>query len=602
MNFETTEAKTLPEMFWERVEKYQSRTILRAKKEGKWQDISWEEFGKWVKNFALGLISLGMMPKNTVSILSGNRPEWVFSDLAILSGGGIPVSIYASNLPQDVGYIIGHSESKIVVVENEEQLNKVLSVWDKLPQLEKIIVIDGDKEYENKNILSFNYVCKIGEERNTKNPIIFTERINSTQEYDAAFIIYTSGTTGPPKGVMLTHKNILFICRTLSQLIQVDERDTSLSFLPLAHALERIIFYISVYKSGYINFAENINTIAQNVVEVKPTIMIGVPRVFEKIYNAIITQVESQSPLKRKIFWWSINVGKIVSEIKVNKKTLPPFLFLKYFLADKLVFKKIRERVGGRIRFFGSGGAPLSPEIIRFFYSVGLPILEAYGLTESSAPATIATLDKIKFGYVGKPLPQVEVKIASDGEILIKGPNVFKGYFKNEEATKEAIKDGWLHSGDIGEFDKEGFLKITDRKKDLIITSGGKNISPQNIENHIKTNKYISQVMVYGDQKPYLVALITLNEKEVYEYAKEKGIKYNDFVSIVKSKEIEEMVEKIIKEKNQDLAKFETIKKFKILPGDFSQETGELTPTLKVKRKFTTAKYKDIIEEMYREN
>lgn len=593
--------KSLPKMFFSRVNKYGEKTVLRTKKDGKWKDISWNEFGKNVKNFALGLISLGIEKEDKVSILSWNRVEWVFADLGILSCGGIPVSIYASNTPKEVGYIISHSESKIVVVENDEQLKKVLQIKDELSMLKKIIIIDGKEKYDGNDILNFNTISKLGEEFDKNNPTIFEERLNSVSEDDISMIIYTSGTTGPPKGALLTHKNILFVCESLSKILPIGENDTSLSFLPLAHALERIIFYLSIYSSGCINFAENINTIAQNIVEVKPTVMVGVPRVFEKIYNGVITSVENSSKLKRKIFWWSVKIGKQVSELKVSKQPIPKLLSFKYKIADKVVFSKLRKKLGGRLKLFGCGGAPLSKEIHYFFYSAGMPILEAYGMTECSAPATMPRLDDMKFGCVGKPLQGVEVKIANDGEILIKGPNVFKGYFKNDEATRETLIDGWLYSGDIGEFDSDGFLKITDRKKDLIINSYGKNIAPQNIENHIKTNKYISQVVVCGDKKPYLTALITLNEKEIIDYAKERKIKYNNFLELVNTKEIKELVEKVIDEKNKSLAKFETIKKFRVLPQDFSQETGEMTPTMKVKRKFIFEKYKNIIEEMYRE-
>lgn len=594
------EERNIAEMFFNRVRKYADETILRYKKCGRWIDITWNEFAREVRNFANGLLHLGIEKGDRISILSWNRPEWVIADLGILSTGAVPVSIYASNLAKEVGYIVNHSESKIIIVEDEEQLKKVLEIRDELPTLQKIVMIEKEREYEDKTILSLKEIQQYGVEFFQKNPSVLDERISSISEEDICMIIYTSGTTGPPKGVLLTNKNLLFICSSISKKIPVNRDDSTLSFLPLAHALERVVFYLSIYFSGVINFAENINTVGENILEVKPTIVIGVPRFFEKIYNAVITNVETRSPLIKKIFNWSLNTGKAYSKLKIEKKNIPFLLSLKYKIADKLVFRKIKERVGGRIKFFGCGGAPLSKEIIEFFYAVGLPVLEAYGLTETTAPSTISTPEEVKIGYVGKPLNGVEIKIAEDGEILIRGPNVFKGYFKNEEATKEAIVDGWFHTGDIGEIDKDGFLKITDRKKDLIITAGGKNIAPQNIENYLKTNRYISEVMVYGDRKPYLVALITLNEKEITEYALKNGIEYKDFAELVEKDEIKRFVQEIIEEKNKGLARFETIKKFRILPYEFSQQKGEITPTMKMKRKFIAEKYRDILEEMYK--
>ncbi len=602
-------AKNFPLLIHEKIKKNGERILFRKKSGDKWESYSWEEVGKFISHCACGLISLGLKEGDKVSILSQNRLEWVLSDLSIISSGAITVGIYASNTPKEVSYIINHSESKFVFIEDEEQLKKIITKKDELNQVKNFIIFEQNNlDVKNKisNLITFSELCEMGKKHYEAYPTILNERLNNINPEDILTIIYTSGTTGPPKGAMLSHSNVMFICEAVNKVMNLSSDDSYLSFLPLAHALERIVLYMCLYYEGLISFARSINTIAEDIKEVQPTIVVGVPRVFEKIYNRIISEAESGSKLKKIIFKWCLGVGKTVSEHKINKTKIPIFTLLKYKIADELVFKKLRKGVGGKVKFFGSGGAPLAKEIIEFFHYANLLILEAYGLTETTAPSTISRLDDFKFGCVGKPLPGVQVKIAEDGEILIKGPNVFKGYFKNDEATREAFEGEWFKSGDIGEFDEDGFLKITDRKKDLIITAGGKNIAPQNIENFIKTSKFISQAVVIGDKRPFLTALLTLQKDEIINYAIEKGIvKKDDYIDektyefIINHQAVKALVSSIIEEKNKELAKFETIKKFTILQNDFSQETGELTPTLKVKRKVVNQKYANIIERMY---
>jgi len=591
---------TLVRMFRNRVERYGDRVCLRHKAAGQWREISWNDFRERVDAFALGLISLGFEPGECVSVLSTTRPEWVIADLGILSARGRTVGIYPSNPPKDVEYLLSHSEAAFVVVENPDQLEKVLSVRERLPALRKIIVMEGLPDRADEDLIDFEAFLDHGRSQADALRDEFEARPAAARPEEIATCIYTSGTTGPPKGALITHANILFNVEATKERVPLSAGDEYISYLPLAHLLERFIFYATIFHGVTINYAESFERLGANLLEVRPTAIIGVPRVFEKIFDRVVGAAEAAGPVKRWLFRWSVSVGKTYAALKVEKQPIPAGLRLRHALADRLVFSKLREKIGGRVKWLGSGGAPLSRSIAEFFHAAGLPIFEAYGLTESSAPAVCHAIDDYRFGTVGKPIPGVEVKTADDGEILIRGPNVFAGYFKDPEATALAIKDGWLYSGDVGVFDADGFLKITDRKKDLIITAGGKNIAPQNIENLMKSSKYISQFMAYGDKKPYCVALVTLNMEEVRPWAEARGLLSGDEAEFARRPEVRELIQGVIDEKNRELVSVETIKKFQILDHDFSEDTGELTPTMKVKRKFTSNKYIDIIEEMYK--
>lgn len=400
---------------------------------------------------------------------------------------------------------------------------------------------------------------------------------------------------------MLAHRNISFVCSTMNSIAtDIGEHETFISFLPLAHVLERIgCLYFSIYNGGTIGFAERLETVAKDILEIRPTILYGVPRFFEKIYNGVMASVESGNWVKQKIFHWAIGVGRQVAKRKIKARRVGLFLQLKYWMAEKLVFQKLKERLGGRVKFIVSGGAPLGRAISEFFYSVGLPIMEAYGATETSAPATITRPESLRVGTVGPPIPDIEIQIAEDGEILIRGEGVCQGYYKDPEATQQAFVDGWYYSGDIGHFDEEGNLVITDRKKDIIITSAGKNIPPQNIENALKTSSYINQAMVYGDKRKYLIALITLNAEAIQTFAAKEGINRQDISELVIDRKVYHLIEREIANKNRELASYERIKRFTILAEDFSVENGELTPTLKVKRKVVAAKYQSLFDSMY---
>jgi len=590
--------ETLNQVFLNTVKKYPKENFILYKEKGKYKGISTQEFKNMVEEFSLGLRELNVSKNDKIILLSENRPEWIISDLAILAFGGITVPIYPTLTAGQIKYIINDSDAKVVIFSNEIQGEKIKSIKHELPKVEKLISFVSPP-FEG--VLSFSRVREMGKKRKEKESELFEKTALAIKPNDLATIIYTSGTTGMPKGVMLTHMNILSNILSVSEIIEFSDKDVVLSFLPLSHILERMVTHTYIYKGCTIAYAESVETVAQNLLEVKPNIMVSVPRVFEKIYAKVMDNVLSSSPLKRKIFFWAVKVGKKVGEKKLAKESIGFFLKFKNKIAHKLVFSKIIERTGGRVRFFVSGGAPLSKEIAEFFYAMGLVILEGYGLTETSPVISVNTFENLKFGTVGKPIPRVEVKIAPDGEILVKGPNVMLGYYKKEEETKEAFKDGWFHTGDIGYLDKDGFLVITDRKKDIIVTSGGKNVAPQPIENMLKANPYISNVVVIGNKRKFVSALIIPNFEKLEEYAKFNNIEYKDRKDLVSKKEIKNFIQAEVDRTTEGLAPYERIKKIVLLDREFEISKDEITPTLKVKRNIIEKKYKDLIDELYKE-
>jgi len=587
---------TLYAIFKSQSEKYRQKTALKVKQEGSYIDISWSEYLENVDFLSMGLIELGVKKENKIALLCENRPEWAYSDLAILSIGAITVPIYPTDTPSKIEYILNDSQAKIIIVSNMEQLKKLLQIRHNLNMLERILIIEGPQKFDDVNILNFWEVLK----KYRKEPIpkqALQQLRKGVNEEDLASIIYTSGTTSEPKGVMLTHKNFISNLIAGKKLFQLGSKDTCLSFLPLSHVFERAAGFYFAFSCGVtIAYAENNYTVLENIQEVRPTVICGVPRFFEKAYAKIIETAARSWFLKKIIFFWAL---RILRKHTRNSKKGSRFLNTQYNIADKLVFSKIRQQFGGRIRFFISGGAPLATEIAEFFCGVGLIILEGYGLTETSPVITVNTLEDFKIGSVGKPIPEVEVKIAEDGEILTKGPNVMKGYYKQLELTKTAIKEGWLYTGDMGYINQDGFLFITDRKKDIIITAGGKNVAPARIENLLRTDRYISEVMVCGDRKKYLVALIAPDFEGLKRYARYKGLGFSSIGQLVKNQKVIEFFKRRINRRQKDLANFEQVKYFTLLDKEFSQETGELTPTLKVKRRIVNEEYKAIIDKMY---
>ena len=595
--------KTIPDLYFHLAEVFGPKSnhgIFRQKIDGKYEDISYATFKEETETFAFGLASLGVKREDKVAIISENRPEWMYTDMAILGLGAVDVPLYPISTSDSIEFILKNSESVGIVVSNQFHMNKVLKIRESVKSLKFIIVMNDIDIAEYKDVYLMKNIQKMGVEYRNDNPKHFNDNIKLARENDLCTLIYTSGTTGEPKGVMLTHKNIISNVNAVHEIIEISETDVFLSFLPLCHILERMAGYYTALSSGaQIAFAESIEKVATNLIEVKPTVMTAVPRLFERIYSKIRKGVDASPEKKQKIFNWAISIGTEYQQAKKNERGVPVGLTLKHKLADKLVYSKIREKTGGRLRFFISGGAALARELGEFFEAVGILILEGYGLTESSPVIAVNRPYNYKFGTVGQTMPGVEVKIAPDGEILAYGPNIMQGYYKNKKETDETIKNGWLHTGDIGVFDAEGFLMITDRKKSLFKTTTGKYIAPTPIENLFLGSKYIDQFIIIGDRRMFITALIVPDFEALKEYADAHRITYKDPMELTQMKQIYEMLENDLGQFQRKLAGYEKVRKFTILEKPFTIEGGEMTPSMKLKRKVIEERYSNLIEEMY---
>ena len=590
--------ETIGQLFLNTTKSYIKDDLMLHKKEGSYVPICTEEFSNKIKYFSLGLRDLGFGATDKLAIFSETRPEWVMTDIATLCLGGITVPIYAYLVPEQVKYIIDNSETKIVVVSTHEQWEKLALIRPELTNVTHYITFEAEAP---EGVLTLTQICERGKKIAEENPDLFEKMALAVKPEDIASIIYTSGTTGVPKGVILTHNNFVSNVKATASVVNFTEEDTVLSFLPLAHVLERMVTFCYLYKGCSIGYAESLDTLSENLLEVKPHIMVNVPRVLEKIYAKIMDNVLASSSLKRKIFFWAVKVGKKFGRKKLLGQPISGMLKFKKNIAHKLVFSKIIEKTGGRARFFVSGGAPLSRDIAELFYAVGLVILEGYGLTETSPVITCNTFENIRFGTVGKPLPGVKVKIAEDGEILTQGPNVMKGYYKMEEETKETFEGGWFHTGDIGHLDEDGFLVITDRKKDIIVTAGGKNVAPQPIENLLKLNPYILNAVVVGDRRKFISALLVPDFEKLGKYAEFNKIPYETNSDLIKNESILNLLYGEVDRATPALASYEKIKKIGLLDRDFEIDKGEMTPSFKVKRNIIEKKYIDIIDAFYEE-
>jgi long-chain acyl-CoA synthetase len=592
---------TLASMFWNRVERDGDRAAQRYKASGTWHTLSWRQVGEVVREVATGLLALGRRKEDAIGILSASRAEWVQADFAIFSAGCRTIPIYPTYPPDLIQYLVNDAGVKTLFVEDPGQLAKVLEVQGKMEGLEQIVVMQGYEGEASPRIMTWAELRRLGRDNVERLKSELAGRVAEVRPEDIATIVYTSGTTGPPKGVVQTHGNHLATLESAAKMETITAGDTHLLFLPLAHSFARLESFLGVHRGLTTAFAENIDKLRDNLPEVKPNFICSVPRVFEKVYAGVLAKAEAGSPIKKKIFHWAVGIGREVSRLKQAKKPIPGGLAFKYRLAHKLVFSKLHEALGGRLRFAVSGGAPLSKEIAEFFHAAGILILEGYGLTETCPSLTFNRLEHFKFGSVGQAQPGIEVKIAPDGEILGRGANIAKGYFKKPEATAEVfLADGWFATGDVGKIDEDGFLFITDRKKDLIVTAGGMNIAPQNIENLLKGDPFISQAMVHGDKRPYPVAILTLNPDELAKFAKDQGILNTDPAALAKHPKVVERVSRIVEARNHELQSYAKVKKFAILPGDFTVENGLLTPTLKVKRRIITDKHRELLDSLYR--
>ena len=594
-------ASTLCDVFYRSVDTAAKPDHLLYKKDGAWRPIRSDELRQAAEELSMGLRELGLEPGDRLALLSENRPEWAFVDLATLVAGAADAPIYTTLTAPQVLHLLNDSQSKICVVSNSVQLAKVAQVRAQAPALRHVIRMDPGAE-PSAGTLTLDEVRARGRAALARDPQAVRARAGQVKPDNLATLIYTSGTTGEPKGVMLTHDNLVSNIEAATRAFPgLNASDVCLSFLPLCHSFERMAGYYMMLRHGAtIAYAEGVEQVPANMVEVRPTMMCSVPRLYEKMYARIQEKVAADPPLRQKIFRWAVGVGGRAFRAQVEKRPVGPLLKLQRALAERLVFSKIKARTGGRLRLFVSGGAPLAREIAEFFGAAGLLILEGYGLTETSPVIACNRGDDMKPGTVGKPLDGVEVKIASDGEILARGPNIMKGYFNKPEATAEAIDpEGWFHTGDIGVIDEDGFLVITDRKKDLIVTSGGKKVAPQPIENRLKTSAFIAEVVMIGNQRHFPAALVVPNFESLEAWAREHGIVSAGRDELVHNPQVVALYEKTIRDMTPDLAQFERIKKIAVLPTEFTQESGELTPTLKVKRRVVEQKYKDVIDRLY---
>ena len=545
-----------------------------------------------VKEIALGLVDFGIERGDRVSILSNTRPEWTYANFGILSAGAASVSIYQTNSPEECRYVLGHSESRVVFVEDAEQLDKVRQVRSELPNLELIVVMEPSGDMGN--ALSLDDLRGRGRGRDDSE---LEERATGIGPADPCLYIYTSGTTGPPKGCILSHGNYRAECDMVETLDVLGPGEAVYLFLPLAHAFAIVMQFVAIDVGATIAYWEKDPLkIVPNLSEVKPAFFPSVPRIFEKMYTQATARIAEAGGFKEKVFWWSVGVGRRVRELERQGRQPGFALKGQHALADKQVLSKVRGLFGGELREAVTGAAPIAKEILEFFFACGVPVLEGYGMTETSTVATVNTLEDYRLGSVGKPLPGVGIRIAEDGEILLRGANIFQGYYKNEEATAETLVDGWLHTGDLGYLDEDGLMFINGRKKDILITAGGKNITPANLENGLKQNRWISQAVVLGDRRPYLVALITLDPEEAPAFAEQHGIAVEELPG---SEAMRAEVQRTVDAVNAEVGRVEQIKRFTILPHDLTQETGELTPSLKVKRNVMSEKYERDIEALY---
>lgn len=594
-------AANFPALFFQQVEAFGDRVALRRKQYGIWNRTSWKEYGQAVKETASGLLTLGLHQGDRVAILGDNRPEWLICHLATMSIGCVTCGVYSTSAPEQVAYVVGHSESKVLFVENEEQIDKVLQI---LPQLDlkKVVVWDpkGLWGFSHPGLLFYEEFLEKGRACLKENPGGVAARLEAIDPEHTAMMIYTSGTTGPPKGAMITHHNIMSIAESFMASIPMYPDDEMLSYLPLAHIYENLIsVFQAIQSGGTVNFVESMDTLAQNLREVSPTVFASVPRIWEKFASMIEIRMADSTLLKKALYRIALLVG--LRYVRAQKKTRERLLWsLLYWPLYGMVLHHLRRQVGlERVRWAICAAAPASPELFEYFNALGVPLREGYGQTESTGVIAIQRIDRPRWGFVGEPLPGVEVKIAEDGEILAKGPGVFKGYFKDPELTASTIKDGWLHTGDVGSVE-DGFVRIMDRKKDIIITAGGKNITPAFIENKLKFSPYIQDAVVIGDGRKYLIALILIDEDNVTKYAQDHRVPFTTFADLTQNPEIRKLIEGEVSKVNKTLSKVESIKKFDLLSRRFYEEDGDVTPTKKVKRRFLEKRYADLIQKLYK--
>ncbi|WP_310451340.1 long-chain fatty acid--CoA ligase [Sulfuritalea sp.] len=601
----------LPEMFWNAVALRGERTLFRQKKYGLWQSLSWNAVGEIVREAGMGLLELGFEVGETTSILGNTRQEWLFSDLAVLSCGGISSGIYPTDAASQVEYLMQDSNSVLLFVEDDEQLDKALEVRERLPLLRRIVVWDmeGLRDLDDAQVISFDRLRELGRARLTRvgpeaAAAEWRARVSARRSEDLAILIYTSGTTGKPKGAMLSHRNILQSVKSFNMVIAQNEDDERMCFLPLCHVAERNGgAYFAIYTGTKLNFVENPETIPENVREIAPTVFVAVPRVWEKFYSGVSIALKESNAFEQWAYRLAIGIGLEKVRRYEARQAIGGWLDFAHWLARALVLNNVRKLIGiHRSRMLITGAAPISPDLVRWYLALGVPMLEVWGMTETGGGSTAMPIDRIKPGSIGVPGRMNELKLSAAGELMVRGPNVFMGYLNQPEKTAETIDaEGWLHTGDVGTVDEEGFYRISDRLKDIIITAGGKNITPSELENQIKFSPYVTDAVVIGDQRPYLVALIMIDQENVEKFAQDHDVPFSNYVSLTRSAEVQKLIGGEIERVNQQFARVEQVKKFRLIEKKLGAEDEELTPTMKLKRKLVSQKYAELIESMYRD-
>ncbi len=600
------QGETIPAMFWNAVAQRGPKVWMRQKDLGIWRSWSWQQTGDAVAEIAGGLLALGFQPHDTASILSNTVIEWVLADVAVLSCGGVANGIYPTDAASQVQYLCEDSGTSILFVEDDEQLDKALEVRDQLPKLAKIVVFDmeGLRDLQDPGVISLDELRRLGREYNAQHPGAVQERVQQVKPEDLAILVYTSGTTGKPKGAMHSHRGLVYTVRGYNTLISRDENDECMCFLPLCHIAERMGGeYFSLYTGAKLNFVENPETVPENVREIAPTVFTAVPRVWEKFYSGVMIALKEASRLQQAAYAWSIGVGTRIADRILAGQPVDGWLKAQWAVANALALSNVRKMMGiDRSRFLVTGAAPISPDLVRWYLALGVPMLEVWGMTETCGAATGVPAARIKPGSIGPAASYNEVKLdPQTGEILVRGPNVFMGYLNQPEKTREAIDpEGWLRTGDVGLVDEEGYFRITDRMKDIIITAGGKNVTPSEFENELKFSPYITDAVVIGDKRPYLTVIIMIDQENVEKYAQDNDVPFSNYASLTRAPEIQALIQAEIDRVNRKFARVEQVKKFFLLDTQLTAEDEELTPTMKLKRKLVQQKYAQQIEAMYR--
>jgi len=595
---------TIPKLFWHQVKARDGRTAFREKTLGIWQATSWREYGERARAVGMGLVKLGLKRGDVVSILAETVPEWLYADMGTMGAGGVTNGIYPTDSAKQVDYIANDSRTRFLFVENEEQLDKFIGIRERCPTVAKVVVFDmeGLADFNDPMVMPLDELMALGRAYDAANPGEWEKGVAASTAEELALLVYTSGTTGPAKGAMISHRNIIFQLRNADAFIPFGTDDEQLAFLPLCHIAERTFTTFLPLRSGAIaNFAESVETVPANVREVAPTTFFAVPRIWERFYSSIAIRMKEATWIGRTAYRWALGIGLKVAEAELEGRQPSPMLRLAHAIADYLVLDNIKRAIGmHRIRFAGTGAAPIAPDLIKWYRALGVDMREVYGQTENCGLAT-GMPNRIKLGTVGVTAPNTESRISAEGEILLKGPHVFMGYLNQPEKTAETLRDGWLHTGDVGMVDNEGYIKITDRMKDIIITAGGKNITPSEIENQLKFSPYISDAVVIGDKRKFLSCLIMIDYDNVAKHAQDANVPFTDFTSLCRTREVADLIWAEIERVNAGFARVETIKKFRLIEQQLTAEDDEVTPTLKLKRKFVSEKYKPMIDGMYAE-